>query len=78
MTLDARLLAVLACPKDKGPLFYLGDDRGLINPRLGLRYQVRDGIPVMLVDEADVLSAEELAQIVTAIDVEGIPPTFVD
>ena len=34
MALDPRLLAVLACPEDKGPLYYLGDDDGLYNPRL--------------------------------------------
>ena len=54
-TLDPRLLAVLACPQDKGPLYYLGDDGGLYNPRLRRRYQVRDGIPVMLIDEAETL-----------------------
>ena len=52
MALDPRLLAVLACPVDKGPLYYLGDDGGLYNPRLRRRYVVRDGIPVMLPDEA--------------------------
>ena len=51
MSLDPRLLAVLACPEDKGPLYYLGDDGGLYNPRLHRRYEVRDGIPVMLIDE---------------------------
>ena len=44
MSLDSRLLAVLACPIDKGPLFYLGDDGGLYNPRTRRRYLVRDGI----------------------------------
>ena len=40
MPLDTRLLAVLACPEDKGPLYYLGDDDGLYNPRLHRRYEV--------------------------------------
>ncbi len=53
MPLDPRLLAVLACPQDKGPLYYLGDEGGLYNARLHRRYVVRDGIPVMLVDEAE-------------------------
>ncbi|MFM7044377.1 MAG: Trm112 family protein [Ilumatobacteraceae bacterium] len=52
MALDPRLLAVLACPVDKGTLYYLGDDEGLYNPRLRRLYLVRDGIPVMLPDEA--------------------------
>ena len=38
MALDPRLLAVLACPQDKGPLYYLGDNDGLYNPRLRRRY----------------------------------------
>ena len=50
MSLDPRLLAVLACPQDKGPLYYLGDDNGLYNPRLKIKYLVREGIPVMLVE----------------------------
>ena len=40
MALDQRLLAILACPEDKGPLYYLGDDDGLYNPRLRRRYEV--------------------------------------
>ena len=39
-TLDPRLLAVLACPDDKGPLYYLGDQTGLYNPRLHRLYEV--------------------------------------
>ena len=41
MSLDPRLVAVLACPVDKGPLYYLGDEGGLYNPRLRRRYLVR-------------------------------------
>ena len=52
MALDAALLEILACPEDKGPLYYLGDEDGLYNPRLHRRYEVRDDIPVMLIDEA--------------------------
>ena len=59
MSLDSRLLAVLACPVDKGPLYYLGDEGGLYNPRSHRRYLVRDGIPVMLPDEARQLSDSE-------------------
>lgn len=52
MALDSRLLAVLACPVDKGPLYYVSDEVGLYNPRLRRRYPVREGIAVMLPDEA--------------------------
>jgi uncharacterized protein len=52
MTLDTLLIDVLACPEDKGPLLYFADDDLLYNPRLHRSYEVRDGIPIMLIDEA--------------------------
>ena len=52
MALDAALLEILACPEDKGPLYYLADEDVLYNPRLRRVYDVRDDIPVMLIDEA--------------------------
>jgi uncharacterized protein YbaR (Trm112 family) len=61
--LDPRLLEVLACPKDKGPLVYLADEDTLYNPRLKLRYRVTDGIPVMLIDEAEEVGEDEHARI---------------
>lgn len=76
MSLDPRLLAVLACPEDKGPLYYLGDDGGLYNPRLRRRYVVRDGIPVMLVDEAQAVGDDEHATIMARVEAESIAPTF--
>ena len=59
MTLDPWLLEVLACPSDKGPLLYLADEDILYNPRIRLRYRVEDGIPVMLVEEAETLDDDE-------------------
>ena len=78
MALDPRLLAVLACPEDKGPLYYLGDDdgQGLYNPRLHRRYAIDDGIPVMLVDEAHAVSDDEHAALMSRIQSEDIQPTF--
>ncbi|QGU07283.1 hypothetical protein COCCU_06725 [Corynebacterium occultum] len=52
MSLDPKLLDVLACPKDKGPLEYLEDEQVLVNKRLKLAYRIDDGIPVLLIDEA--------------------------
>ena len=75
-TLDPRLLAVLACPDDKGPLYYLGDETGLYNPRLQRRYDVRDGIPVMLIDEAHTLDQQAHDELMGRIADEGIEPTF--
>jgi uncharacterized protein YbaR (Trm112 family) len=77
MALDARLLAVLACPVDKGPLYYLGDDGGLYNPRLRRRYEVRDGIPVMLPDEAVEVPAAEAEALDARIAAGELAPTFV-
>lgn len=75
-TLDPRLLAVLACPDDKGPLYYLGDDTGLYNPRLHRRYTVRDGIPVMLVDEAETVDDATHEALMARIAADDIAPTF--
>ena len=59
MALDQRLLDILACPQDKGPLHYLADESILYNPRLHVVYQVRDDIPVMLIDEATTVDDSE-------------------
>lgn len=59
MTLDSRLLAVLACPSDKGSLLYFPDEEILYNPRLRLRYRIDDGIPVMLIEEAEEVAEPE-------------------
>jgi len=75
MSLDPRLLAVLACPIDKGPLYYLGDDEGLYNPRLRRRYVIREGIPVMLPDEAVEVSAEQAAGFDARIAAGELKPT---
>jgi uncharacterized protein YbaR (Trm112 family) len=63
-SLDPRLLEILACPEDKGPLLYLPDEDALYNPRLHKRYSIRDGIPVMLIDEAETVSDAEHERLV--------------
>ena len=77
MALDPRLLSVLACPQDKGPLYYLGDADGLYNPRLRRRYLIREGIPVMLIDEAVAVDDAGHEAIMTRVTGEGLEPTFV-
>ena len=74
--LDPRLLAVLACPQDKGPLLYFVDEQVLFNPRLQRTYPVRDGIPVMLIDEATAVDAAEGARLAAKAESEGLQPTF--
>ena len=44
MALDPKLLEILACPEDKGPLLYFEDESSLYNPRLQRRYRVEDDI----------------------------------
>ncbi|HEY3486248.1 MAG TPA: Trm112 family protein [Ilumatobacteraceae bacterium] len=75
-TLDARLLAVLACPEDKGPLYYVPAENLLYNPRLHRRYDIVDGIPVMLVEEATTVDDTEHDRLQAVIEREGIAPTF--
>jgi uncharacterized protein YbaR (Trm112 family) len=75
-SLSPQLLAVLACPEDKGPLYYFDDLQVLYNPRLQRVYKVRDGIPVMLIDEAQRLEPGEGERLSARIDAEGILPTF--
>ena len=58
---DAKLLEILVCPVTKGPLVYDRARQELISKKAGLAYPIRDGIPVMLPDEARPLSESELA-----------------
>ena len=76
MTLDPKLLEILACPEDKGPLLYFADESALYNPRLKRRYAVRDDIPIMLIDEAETVDDAEHQRLVDKAAAEGIQPTF--
>ena len=76
MTLDPLLLEILACPQDKGPLLYFADEATLYNPRLKLRYRIDDGIPVMLVDEAETVGPAEHDRLVAKAEADGVTPTF--
>ena len=76
MTLDARLLEILACPADKGPLIYFDDEQMLYNSRLRLRYRVDDGIPVMLTEEAATADDNEHSRLVAKAESDGLRPTF--
>ena len=50
--IDPRLLEILVCPMTKGPLRYDAPAQELISERARLAFPIRDGIPIMLVDEA--------------------------
>jgi uncharacterized protein YbaR (Trm112 family) len=78
MTLDPKLLEILACPKDKGPLLYFADEECLFNPRLRMRYRITDDIPVMLIDEAEVVDGAEAERLEAKARTEGIEPTWAE
>ena len=58
--MDTKLIELLVCPVTKGPLEYDREKRELISRSARLAYPVRDGIPVMLENEARTLTDEEL------------------
>ena len=53
---EPKLLEILVCPLTKGPLRYDSDKQELVSEQANLAYPIRDGIPIMLVDEARQLS----------------------
>lgn len=52
LKIDAKLLEMLVCPVTKGALIYDSTAGELISKQAGLAYPIRDGIPIMLPDEA--------------------------
>ena len=54
---DPKLLEILVCPLTKGPLEYDAEAQELISRKAGLAYPIRDGIPIMLIDEARQIEA---------------------
>ena len=76
MTLDPALLRILACPEDKGPLYYFADEAVLYNPRLQRTYEIRDDIPVMLIDEATTVDDAEHERLMAVATELAIEPTF--
>lgn len=58
--MDAKLLEILVCPVTKGPLIYKKEQNELISTSAQLAYPIKDGIPVMLEDEARKLTSEEV------------------
>lgn len=59
MALDPELLEILVCPESKKPLVYFEQDEFLFCPDSRLKYRIEDGIPVMLIEEAERLSENE-------------------
>ena len=61
--MDKKLLDILVCPVTKGPLIYDKEKQELISKSARLAYPIRDGIPVMLEEEARTLSSEEIEKL---------------
>lgn len=52
MSISKELLDILACPKCKGDIYLNESENGLICDQCRLLYEIKDGIPIMLIDEA--------------------------
>jgi uncharacterized protein YbaR (Trm112 family) len=61
--MDSKLLQILVCPITKGPLIFNKASNELVSKAARLAYPIKDGIPVLLEDEARKLDEEELAAI---------------
>ena len=61
MEIDPKLLEILVCPLTKGPLIYHRERQELISKKAGVAYPIRNGIPVMLAEEARTLDESERA-----------------
>ena len=61
--IDKELLDILACPACKGDIVYDQENEKLICQKCGRRYPIRDGIPVMLIDEAEMPGEKEEREI---------------
>jgi uncharacterized protein YbaR (Trm112 family) len=60
---DPKLLEILVCPQTRGPLVYDRERNELVSRGALLAYPVRDGVPIMLPEEARVLTEEEAARV---------------
>ena len=58
MAISQELLDILACPKCKGDIYLNDDENGLICDQCKLMYEIRDDIPIMLIDEATSLEGK--------------------
>jgi uncharacterized protein len=61
--MDAKLLEILVCPLCKSPLIYRKAEQELVCKADKLAFRIEDDIPVMLADEARVMTAEEVEQL---------------
>jgi uncharacterized protein YbaR (Trm112 family) len=76
VALDPLLVEILACPQDKGPLLYFADEDTLYNPRLRRRYLVKDGIPDMLIEDAEDVNDAEHERLTAKAAADGVKANF--
>lgn len=76
MALDPRLLEILACPEDKGPLLFFATEQVLYNPRLKRKYRVENDVPQMLMEEASPADAAEHERLLELARRENVKPNF--
>lgn len=57
--IDPRLLEILVCPQSRGPLRYDREKQELVSAQARLAYPVREGVPILLIDEARELGVGE-------------------
>ena len=63
--MDKKLLEILVCAVTKGPLIYNKDQQELVSKSARLAYPIRNGVPVMLEEEARTLTADEVEHLPT-------------
>ncbi|MEM8772235.1 MAG: Trm112 family protein [Pseudomonadota bacterium] len=61
--IDPKLLEILVCPQTRGPLVYDREKGELLSKKAALAYPIRDGVPIMLIDEARSLDDDETAKL---------------
>jgi len=74
--LEQALLKILVCPVDKGGLLYFEEEMALYNPRLRRRYPITDGVPVLLAQHAETVSAEEHSRLLQRAELGGADSTM--
>ena len=76
MALDSKLLEILACPEDKGPLLFFATEQVLSNPRLRRKYRVENDVPQMLIEEGKAADAAEHERLLALAQRDGVKPNF--
>ena len=74
--IEPKMLEIMACPEDKGPLLYFEAESSFYNPRLKKRYRIENDIPVMLIDESETVDGSEHLRLLALAESEGIKPNF--